>query len=153
MSRRAAARLESFGFDNVCVYAPGKEDWLAFGLPVEGALAKTKTAGRSAAADVPVCGPVEKLKDVHRRVRESGWRECVVASEERVVLGLLERDTWQSDGDLPVEQVMNPAPLTVRPHFTCEAVADKMEKKPAEVALVTNPDGKLVGLLRQEESK
>jgi hypothetical protein len=45
MSRRAAARLESFGFDNVCVYAPGKQDWLAFGLPIEGSLSKAATAG------------------------------------------------------------------------------------------------------------
>jgi hypothetical protein len=63
MSRRAAARLESFGFDNVCVYAPGKQDWLAFGLPIEGSLSKAATAGISAQRDVPICRQDDNLSD------------------------------------------------------------------------------------------
>jgi hypothetical protein len=128
MRRRAAARLESFGFENICVYDPGKQDWLSFGLPLEGGLAKTQTAGRSALVDVPVCGQEERLAEVHNRVQETGWRECVVVTKERIVLGLLQKEMWQGDGALPVEQVMDPAPLTFRPHFTWKVVADKVQK-------------------------
>jgi CBS domain-containing protein len=151
MSRRAAARLESFGFEEVCVYSPGKQDWLAFGLPVEGTLANAHTAARSARADVPTCSMGQKLADVHRRVQESGWRECVVVSEGRIVLGLLQQGTWEADGERPVEEIMDPAPLTVRPHFTLEEVAEKMQKTNTETGLVTNPNGKLIGLLRKNE--
>lgn len=126
MSRRAAARLENFGFDNVCVYAPGKQDWLAFGLPAEGSLSASDTAGSSALRDVPVCRPEDNLADVRQRLQESGWQECVVVSEQVIVLGLVKNGAWQSDGALSVDQVMSRAPLTVRPHFTLEAVAEKL---------------------------
>ena len=39
MSARAAWRLESLGFSQVYRYTPGKMDWLARGLPREGAAA------------------------------------------------------------------------------------------------------------------
>jgi CBS domain-containing protein len=149
MSRRAAARLESFGFENVCIYVPGKQDWLSFELPFEGDLARDLTAGAAALREVPVCGPLETLAQVRGRLQQSGWAECVVANEQRIVLGLVSARTWQADGRLPVEQVMDPAPLTVRPHTTCAVVADRMQKQQTEVALVTYPDGKLIGLLRQ----
>jgi CBS domain-containing protein len=139
MSRRAAARLESFGFDNVCVYTPGKQDWLAFGLPIEGSLSEADTAGISAQKDVPVCRQEDTLSDVHRRIQKSGWQECVVVTEQRIVLGLVENTMRQGYGGLPVEQVMDRAPLTVRPHFTSEAVADKMKTNQTEIALVTTP--------------
>jgi CBS domain-containing protein len=151
MSRRAAARLESFGFEEVCVYSPGKEDWLAFGLPVEGVLAKTKTAGGSALAGIPVCRMGENLSDVYRRVQESGWRECVVVTGDQIVSGLIQQDNWKADGASPIEEVMDPAPLTVRPHFTFEDVAAKMRTNDTEIALVTNPNGKLIGLLRKDQ--
>ena len=37
MSPRAAWRLESLGFGDVYDYVAGKVDWMAAGLPIEGA--------------------------------------------------------------------------------------------------------------------
>jgi rhodanese-related sulfurtransferase len=48
LSPRAAWRLESLGFANVCDYVAGKEDWLAYGLPIEGELAEAVTVGQLA---------------------------------------------------------------------------------------------------------
>jgi len=117
MSRRAAARLESFGLENICVYVAGKQDWLAFDLPFEGSLAETRTAGTSAIKDMPVCGPLDKIAEVRRRAEQADWQECVVVNETRVVLGLLEKEALGANDELPVEEVMDPAPLTLRPYF------------------------------------
>jgi Mg/Co/Ni transporter MgtE len=148
MSRRAAARLEGFGFDNVCVYIPAKQDWLAFGMPIEGTLATTRTAATAAVEDVPVCRTEEKLARARSRAEAAHREECVIVNGDRVVLGLLTSEMWQANGDLPVEQVMDPAPLTFRPHMTWQSVVEKMRDQKASVALVTRPDGKLIGLLK-----
>jgi CBS domain-containing protein len=153
MSRRAAARLESFGLENICVYVAGKQDWLAFDLPFDGKLAESRTAGSSAMKDIPVCAPLEKISEVRRRAEQAGWHECVVADDKRVVLGLLEKAAWHARDELTVEEVMDPAPLTLRPHFPWESVVQKMNSQKTAVALVTRPDGKLIGLLRQTETK
>jgi CBS domain-containing protein len=153
MSRRAAARLESFGFENVCVYIAGKQDWLAFNLPFEGKLAESHTAGSSAIKDIPVCGPREKVSAVRRRAESAGWQECVVANEYGVVLGLLEKDHWGAIDETPVEEAMDPAPLTIRPHSSRESAIEKMRSQKTPIALVTHPDGKFIGLLRETETK
>jgi CBS domain-containing protein len=152
MSRRAAARLESFGLENICVYIAGKQDWLAFDLPFEGSLAESRTAGTSAMKDVPVCGPLDKIAEVRRRAEEADWQECVVVNENRVVLGLLDKDALGANDELPAEEVMDPAPLTLRPHFPWESVTEKMHAQKTAVALVTKPDGKLLGVLKQSDS-
>jgi Mg/Co/Ni transporter MgtE len=153
MSRRAAARLEGLGYQNVCVYVAGKQDWLAFGLPFEGELAESETAGTIAHREVPTCSMGEKIGDVHARIRTSGWEECVVVNDDRIVLGLVAGEMWQHDAALPVEQVMDLAPLTFRPYYTKKLIVERMQKQSANVALVTTAEGRLVGLLRKNELK
>jgi len=131
------------------LYVAGKQDWLAFDLPFEGSLTETRTAGRSANRDVPVCGPLDKMAEVRRRVEQAGWQECVVINHNRVVLGLLNREAWLAGDELPAEEAMDPAPLTLRPHFLWESVLEKMRARKTGIALVTKPDGKLIGMLRQ----
>lgn len=153
MSRRAAARLESFGLENICVYIAGKQDWLAFDLPFEGSLTETRRASSSVIRNVPVCGPLEKIAEVRPRAEQAGWRQCVVINENRVVLGLLGKEAWAAGDDLPVEEAMHPAPLTFRPHLPWESVMEKMHAQKTDVALVTKPDGRLIGLLKQSETR
>jgi hypothetical protein len=45
MSPRAASRLESIGFEQVCDYVAGKADWGSAGLALEGAQG-SETRGR-----------------------------------------------------------------------------------------------------------
>jgi Mg/Co/Ni transporter MgtE len=147
LSRRAAARLERLQIENVCVYVGGKQDWLAFDFPVEGELASAQTAGRLAQRNVPVCAPDDKLGEAQRRAQRAGWQECVVVDEQRVVMGLLDKKA------LAAEQIMDPAPLTFRPHLTRETVAEYMKKKNMDAVLVTNSDGKLIGLVRYQDAQ
>src|SRR5216683_1666901 len=55
MSKRAAWRLETLGFEQVHHYTPGKEDWMAAGLPIEGSKASIPRVGGVARRDVPTC--------------------------------------------------------------------------------------------------
>jgi CBS domain containing-hemolysin-like protein len=80
---------------------------------------------------------------------QAGWQECVVINHNRVVLGLLNREAWLAGDELPAEEAMDPAPLTLRPHFLWESVLEKMRTRKTDIALVTKPDGKLIGMLRQ----
>lgn len=152
MSPRAAWRLEGLGFSEVYDYAPSKVDWSASGLPMEGETAGVPAAGDAARADVPTCGPGEKVGEAQERAREAGWDLCVVVNAERVVLGVLrEKVAAASDPEAVVEEAMRNGPTTVRPDEPAPKLAERMRKRGATSVLVTTPDGKLVGLLRRED--
>ena len=150
MSRRAAARLESLWFRERLRLCPRQTRLARVRASCGRLIDNSPTAGRAALRDVPVCGQLETLAEVRSRIQKAGWLKCVVADAQRKVLGLIAGGICQANNALPAEQVMDPAPLTFRPHTTLEAVADRMQKQEKELALVTNPDGKLIGLLRQE---
>lgn len=150
MSPRAAARLESLGFENVCDYVAGKQDWLAFGLPIEGELAQAASVGQLAERDVPTCRLDDKLSDVAERLQSSAWQHCVVVNDAQVVLGLVRRATWEGiQNGMLVEQAMEAAPSTFRPHVRADEMLSYFQKKKLKSALVTKSDGKLVGLVRR----
>jgi hypothetical protein len=98
-------------------YVAGELDWLAAGLPTEGRNAELPRAGDVARPDAPTCRLDEPIGPVRERVRAAGWDACVVANDQRVVLGLLGAEELQRGQNEPVEQVMRPGPSTFRP--TC----------------------------------
>ena len=152
MSPRAAWRLESLGFDNVCDYVAGKQDWLAYGLPIEGKLAEAVTVGKLANRDVPVCRFDDKLADLAQRLGPTRWSECVVVNEPGIVLGLLRKSMWEEAADeMTAEQAMESGPITFRPHVRRDEMVTFLKKKNLDSALITTSDGKLVGLLRRKD--
>ena len=152
MSPRAAWRLESLGFENVCDYVAGKQDWLAYGLPIEGKLAEAITVGKLANRDVPVCGINDKLADVAQRLAPTRWGECVVINEPGIVLGLLRKSMWADAAEeITAEQAMESGPTTFRPHARRDEMLTYLKKKNIDSAIITTSDGKLVGSLQREE--
>lgn len=152
MSPRAAWRLESMGFRDVHDYVDGKLDWMAAGLPTEGSNALRPRAGEVARKDVPICGLQESIGEVRRRVREAGFEAAVVVNEERVVLGLLRSKELNSEPDLPIERAMRPGPSTFRPFVAITEMAHYMVEHKLESSPITTSDGRLVGLLLQEDA-
>jgi CBS domain-containing protein len=138
------------GFTEVYDYVDGKLDWLAAGLPIEGA--GIPTADDVARRDVPTCRMDEPIGDVRERVRAAGWDACVVVNEERVVFGLLREAGLEHEGDEPVEQVMRPAPSTFRPHVPIDELARFMAEHDTVNSPITSSDGRLIGLLRREDA-
>ena len=61
----------------------GKQEWLAYGLPLDGEDAQMPRAGDRAARDVPTCSPSERVGAVRERVHAAGWDVCVVVNEQR----------------------------------------------------------------------
>jgi CBS domain-containing protein len=151
MSPRAAWRLEGMGFTEVYDYPPGKTDWSASGLPMEGRQASVPTIGEAAQRDVPTCAPAEKVEAARKRVREAGGDRCVVVNEERVVLGLLREKELATDPEEIAEEVMRNGPATFRPDEPLEKVRKRMRNRGASAVLVTTPYGRLVGLLTLAE--
>jgi hypothetical protein len=93
MSARAAWRLETLGFKHVYRHEPGKCDWLANGMPIEGKRANVSRAGDIARRDVPTCQLGERVGDVRRRVRAAGWDSCLVVTfPSGRLIGVLFRD-------------------------------------------------------------
>ena len=134
-------------------YPAGKSDWMAAGLPIEGAAAGRPTAGTVARRDVPVCRLEESLRDVRERVRAAGWDACVVVNEERIVLGLLRAEELGRQENLTAEAAMRPGPSTYRPHVPIAEMAATMAKHDLPNAPVTTSGGKLIGLLVREDAE
>jgi Mg/Co/Ni transporter MgtE len=150
MSARAAARLETLGFEQVYRYQPGKADWFAAGLPRAGRDAHTPRVGDVALRDVPTCRIDDNVGAVRDRTRQGGWDVCVVVDDQRAVLGLVAADTLDVDPSTPVEQLMQSSPVTFRPHVAVGEVPEYVKTQRMTRALVTTSDGVLIGLLRIE---
>jgi Mg/Co/Ni transporter MgtE len=151
MSARAAARLETLGFRQVYRYQPGRADWFAARLAREGKEAHTPRVADVARRDVPTCRIDEHVGAVRDRVRGDGWDVCVVVDEQRVVLGLVRAEALGVDPGTPVEEVMQPSPVTVRPNLGVGEMPDYSKEQRTPRALVTTSDGVLIGLLRIED--
>jgi len=133
-------------------YKAGKQDWMGAGLPTEGTNAQRPRLVDVLRRDVPTCSLDERLGDVRDRAVAAGWDACVVVSQDRVVLGLLRAKELDADPDLPVEQVMRPGPSTYRPFVSVQEMQRTMTERNVESSPVTTSDGKLVGLVRRQDT-
>ncbi|SRR6266511_208515 len=151
MSPRAAARLEALGFEPVYDYVYGKRDWGSAGLPREGRLAETPSAGEIARRDVPTCALDDDLDSVREPAGASGWDTCMVVDPSGVVLGRLGRRALREAGGATVEDAMTEGPSTVRPSIGVDALARRMREQKRTTQPVTTSDGRLVGLVLLED--
>jgi predicted transcriptional regulator len=153
MSPRAAWRLETLGFTDVYEYTAGEADWLAYGLPMEGANASIPHVRDIARPDIPRCTLSERMGDVQPRVAAAGWDRCVVVNPNDIVLGLLRPQELVGDPDGIVEAVMRSGPTTYRPDTTVADAAQQLVKRNVAGVLVARSDGTLLGWLRREDAE
>ncbi len=158
MSPRAAWRLEQLGFAEVYNYAPGKSDWTAAGLPREGESADISQAGDIADRQVPTCGLSESLDDVLRRLPDGDDRLCVVVNEVSVVMGTLylrDRGAMRraAQSGATAEEAMRAGPPTVRANEQVEPLVERMSDVGVRQVLVTDPEGRLLGLFDRHRAE
>jgi CBS domain-containing protein len=151
MSPRAACRLETLGFTEVYDYVPGKADWLAHNLPVEGEQADAPTAGRLARDDAATCRLDDRVGEVRERILASGYGFGLVTSEGGVVLGRLRRSALDCDPALRAEEVMEPGTSTVRPDTYADDLAKRLAERELRFAILTDPEGRLLGVVRRDD--
>ena len=131
----------------------GKLDWLAFGLPGGGHEIQQPLALSVARRDAPTARLGEKVDSVRGRIVD-GWSWCPVLNEEGIVLGRLRRrDLDEAEAAAPVESVMQEGPSTYRPDVPCAEMVDTMKKGRFELAFITDPDGRWVGLMSRADAE
>lgn len=97
--------------------------------------------------DVPTCRVDTPITDVIRTLDEhSAWAQCVVVNDGDVVLGVVTRQASASSH--PVFEVMRHGPTTVRPDAELDETLDRMRKRNVRERIVTDPTGRLLGVLR-----
>ncbi len=151
MSPRAACRLEALGFEEVYDYLPSKVDWLARGLPRDGEKASERRAHDVARQDVVRCLPSDRISDVRPRVEASPYGFAFVVSPHGILLGRLRRAMLEGDDQATAEAVMEPGPSTVRADTPLDKLADRLDRGRLRTAVVTTPDGVLLGVVRRRD--
>jgi CBS domain-containing protein len=151
MSPRAACRLETLGFTEVYDYVPGKADWLAHNLPIEGEHADAPTPGRLARDDVVTCRLDDRVGEVRKRIADSEYGFALVTTPGGVVLGRIRGSMLDCDPDLPAEEVMEAGPSTVRPDTPADSLAKRLAERDLRLAIVTDPEGRLIGVARRRD--
>ncbi len=150
MSPRAATLLEQLGYD-AYDYALSKVDWLAHGLPVEGTAASEPSARSFMRDDVATCALSDPASEIIRSVDSSPYGFAIVL-DGGVVLGRVRRSHLESAaGEATAERLMEPGPSTVRPHLAPGEVADRLQRSGANTAVVTTPEGELLGVVRRSD--
>jgi predicted transcriptional regulator len=135
------------GFVAVYDYAEGKSDWMAAWLPFEGENTLAPYAGDAMRADAATCKPADRAD----RLREFGDDgRCFVLNERGVVLGSVRRADAAKHGRAPVSAWMTEGPTTIRANERLADVVPRMHEANVKLLPVTNPDGKLLGILRRE---
>jgi predicted transcriptional regulator len=148
MSPRAAWRLEALGLGPVYDYTAGKVDWLAAGLPTERAGPAPPRVSLTMETDVPTCAPDELAASALERARAAGWGISVALNDAGVVQGRVTVETTAPPG-ASVSEVMEPGPATVRANEDLAGALERMRRRRVATLLVTTPEGRLLGALRQ----
>ena len=153
MSPRAAARLETLGFDKVYDYVSGKSDWIAAGLPTVRQSAGPPTAGGTLRSGDVIGHVGERLGEAARRVRAEGQDELIVVDDRHVVLGRIRGAAFDGDPNALIEDVMRPGPATIRPDTPLETVVASLGPAGVASTLVTDPDGRFIGTVYLEDAR
>src|SRR2546423_13868255 len=118
---------------------PGKVDWLAHNLPLEGERPGAPIAGRVIRDDVVLCRPTDRIADVRESIERSPYPFALITSDNRTLLGRAPSSALDSASDRPVWEVAEPGPKTFRPHVATEQVAGVLADKGLRCAIVRRP--------------
>jgi CBS domain-containing protein len=130
---------------------PGKVDWLANGLPVEGERPDAPIVGRVMRDDAALCRPTDRIADVRESIERSPYPFALIISDDRTLLGRAPSSALDVASDRPVWDVAEPGPKTFRPHVPAERVAEVLADKGLRWAIVTTPDGRVLGVASRED--
>lgn len=149
MSPRAAYRLASLGFSAVHDYMPSKVDWMARGLAREGEKAGAPRALDYARTDVVTCAVDDVVGSLRHQVEASPFGFALVLGEDGVLVGRLRGTAINGDPQTRADDVMEPGPSTTRPDAAPAEVLSKLEASDLSTALLSDPDGRLMGVVRR----
>jgi CBS domain-containing protein len=132
-------------------YVNGKAEWFAYALPGEGKRQDERRVGSFAHDDVVTCELDEPVGAVRERVEPSPYGFALVVTAGGVLLGRLRKAALEGDPSASAESVMEAGPSTVRPDQDPVELAGKLREKDLKTAVVSTPDGRLLGVVRASE--
>ena len=139
------------GFPEVYDYVPGKVDWLAHNLPLEGDRTYAPIAGRAMRGDAATCRPTDRVADVRESIEGSPYPFALITSDDGTLLGRAPSSGLDADSERPVWEVAEPGPKTFRPHAGAEKVAGFLADHGLRWAIVTTPEGRVLGVASRED--
>jgi len=95
--------------------------------------------------------PDRSRADVRESIGRSPYPFGLVTSEDGTVLGRVRASTLAGASEEPVMDVAEPGPKTFRPHHSAEHVARQLADKDLRWAIVTTPEGRLLGVASRED--
>jgi CBS domain-containing protein len=101
--------------------------------------------------DIALCRPTDRTSQVRELIERSPYPFALVTSEDRTVLGRAPSSALDPDSDQPVWNVAEPGPKTFRPHASAENVAEVLADKDLRWAIITTPEGRLLGIASRED--
>ena len=129
---------------------PGKVDWLAHNLPVEGERPDAPIAGRVMRDDAVLCRPTDRIADVREAIERSPYPFALITSDDRTLVGRAPSSALDPASDRPVWDIAEPGPKTFRPHVSAGKVAGILADKGLRWAIVTTPEGRVLGVASRE---
>ncbi len=130
---------------------PGKVDWLARNLPTQGEKADTPRVGALARDNVVTCGLTDPVGPLCDRVRESPYGFALVTADDRTIFGRLRGSVInESDPEATAESVMSPGPSTVRADTAVDDLRERLDEKELKTAIVSDPEGRLIGVITRK---
>lgn len=101
--------------------------------------------------DAVLCRPTDRPSEVCERIERSAYPFALVISQDRTLLGRAPASALDPGSERPVWDVAEPGPKTFRPHASAEEVAGFLADKGFRWAIITTPEGRLLGVASRED--
>jgi CBS domain-containing protein len=101
-------------------------------------------------ADVPRFGLDDRSGDILENIRRAGWQWAAVVNPQGVLLGRIRADQ-AADPNATARDVMEEGPSTYRPNVGLDELLRRMLDHRFDMAFVTDPDGRLRGLVTRRD--
>jgi hypothetical protein len=112
------------------------------------------TPGTVSTARVATCELHDDLAAMTTALAAARYGFCLVVTGDGIVLGRLRRSALQdASPDATAEQLMESAPSTIRPNIAAQALVDRLTKRDLKTAIVTTPEGALLGAFPREAAE
>jgi CBS-domain-containing membrane protein len=93
----------------------------------------------------------DRVGPLREEIERSPYGFALVTTITGVLLGRLRFSALGDDPDARAEDVMEPGPSTVRADTPAGELAGRLAEQSLKTAIVTTPQGRLIGVARREE--
>ena len=97
------------------------------------------------------CGLDAPAVEMRERIDASPYGFGLVVADSGTVLGRLRRSSLEDVTSGTAEELMDPGPSTVRADTAIEDLREKLDDKGLKTAIVTTPEGRLIGVVRRTD--